>query len=98
MNGDFAAAVRLVILGIPKGRVSTYGEVAAFAGYPKAHRAVARLLADGAGGLPWQRVLGAGGEIKLPYEKGAEQRLLLRMEGVAFRGRRVNMKLHRWQP
>ncbi len=98
MSGDFATAVRRVILGIPKGRVSTYGEVAAFAGYPKAHRAVARLLADGGGGLPWQRVLGAGGEIKLPYEKGSEQRMLLQMEGVGFRGRRVDMTKHRWQP
>lgn len=60
------------------------------------HRAVARLLrTDPADRLPWHRVLGASGEIKLPYAAGAEQRLRLRMEGVTFRGKRVNMELHR---
>ena len=44
--------------------------------------------------LPWQRVVGAGGEIKLPFEAGAEQRFRLQMEGVTFQGRRVNLKLH----
>ena len=44
--------------------------------------------------LPWQRVVGAGGEIKLRFEAGAEQRLRLRMEGVTFRGRKVNLAAH----
>ena len=45
-------------------------------------------------GLPWQRVVGSGGAIKLPGEHAAEQRFRLQMEGVTFRGARVNMKLH----
>jgi methylated-DNA-protein-cysteine methyltransferase related protein len=89
------AAFRRVILSIPKGKVTTYGQVAAAAGYPLYHRAVARLLrTDPLDRLPWQRVVGAGGEIKLPAEAGAEQRLRLRMEGVTFRGKRVNLELH----
>jgi methylated-DNA-protein-cysteine methyltransferase-like protein len=89
------AAFRRVILSIPKGRVATYGAVAAAAGYPLYHRAVARLLhTDPPNRLPWQRVVGAGGEIKLPFEAGAEQRLRLQMEGVTFRGRRVNLAQH----
>lgn len=89
------AAFRRAILSIPKGKVATYGQVAASAGYPLYHRAVARLLrADPLDRLPWQRVVGAGGEIKLPGEAGAEQRLRLRMEGVTFRGKRVNLELH----
>jgi methylated-DNA-protein-cysteine methyltransferase-like protein len=44
--------------------------------------------------LPWYRVVGAGGAIKLPGEQAGEQRFRLQMEGVTFRGARVNMKLH----
>lgn len=86
------AAFRRVILSIPKGKVSTYGAIAAAAGYPLHHRAVARLLrTDPHGSLPWQRVVGAGGEIKVPFEGAAEQRFRLQMEGVTFAGKRVNM-------
>lgn len=90
------AAFRRVILSIPKGRVATYGQVAAAAGYPRYHRAVARFLhSEPTNRVPWQRVVGAGGEIKLRFEAAAEQRLRLSMEGVTFRGRRVNLALHR---
>jgi methylated-DNA-protein-cysteine methyltransferase-like protein len=89
------AAFRRIIRSVPKGRVSTYGKVAAAAGYPLYHRAVARLLRkEPFHGLPWQRIVGAGGEIKLRGEAGAEQRLRLSMEGVKFRGQRVNMDVY----
>lgn len=89
------AAFRRIIRSIPKGKVSTYGKVAAAAGYPLYHRAVARLLrAEPANLLPWHRVVGAGGEIKLRFEAAAEQRLRLSMEGVKFRGKRVDMKTY----
>src|ERR1700741_2404602 len=59
-------AFRRIILSIPPGKVSTNGRVAAAAGYPRLHRAVARLLrTDPTDQLPWHRVLGVGGEIKL---------------------------------
>jgi methylated-DNA-protein-cysteine methyltransferase related protein len=84
------------IRSIPRGKVASYGQVAAAAGYPRYHRAVARLLkAMIPGKLPWQRVLGAGGEIKLTGPAAAEQRLRLRMEGVTFVGKRVDLNLHR---
>jgi methylated-DNA-protein-cysteine methyltransferase-like protein len=87
------AAFRRIIRSVPKGKVSTYGEVAAAAGYPLYHRAVAKLLRTDMQ-LPWQRIVGAGGEIKLKGEAAAEQRLRLTMEGVKFRGKRVNMELY----
>jgi methylated-DNA-protein-cysteine methyltransferase related protein len=91
------AAFRRVILSIPKGKVATYGQVAAAAGYPLYHRAVARLLrTDPLDRLPWQRVVGSGGEIKLRFEAAAEQRLRLQMEGVTFRGKRVDLALHQY--
>lgn len=85
-------AFRRMILSIPAGRVSTYGAVAAAAGYPRYHRAVARLLrTDPVDRLPWHRVLGSGGEIKLRGAAAHEQRLRLRLEGVQFKGKRVDM-------
>ena len=91
------AAFRRIIRSIPKGKVSTYGRVAAAAGYPLYHRAVARLLRKTTGALPWQRVVGAGGEIKLRGEAAAEQRFRLMLEGVKFRGKRVNMESYEHQ-
>jgi methylated-DNA-protein-cysteine methyltransferase-like protein len=94
-NQQRDAAFRRIIRSVPKGKVSTYGKVAAAAGYPLYHRAVARLLRkDALHAVPWQRIVGAGGEIKLRGEAAAEQRLRLTMEGVKFRGRRVNMELY----
>jgi methylated-DNA-protein-cysteine methyltransferase-like protein len=83
---------RRIILSIPPGKVSTYGKVASAAGYPRFHRAVARLLrTDPPDQLPWHRVLGAGGEIKLRGAAAHEQRARLKLEGVRFRGERVDM-------
>jgi methylated-DNA-protein-cysteine methyltransferase-like protein len=87
-------AMRRVILSIPKGKVATYGQVAAAAGYPLYHRAAARLLRNSHGTLPWQRVVGAGGEIKTRFEHAQEQRLRLELEGVTFRGNRVALEVH----
>jgi methylated-DNA-protein-cysteine methyltransferase-like protein len=90
------AAFRKVIRQIPKGKVATYGQVAAAAGYPLYHRQVAQLLRSEGGRLPWQRVLGSGGQIKLHGHMALEQRLRLEMEGVRFRGARVDMEAHRF--
>jgi methylated-DNA-protein-cysteine methyltransferase related protein len=87
-------AIRKTIRSIPRGKVATYSQVAAAAGYPLYHRQVAQLLRGAGGSLPWQRVVGAGGEIKLKYEAGLEQRTRLEMEGVRFRGKRVDMEEH----
>ena len=93
-------AFRQAIRSIPKGKVATYGQVAAAAGYPLYHRHVAQLLQKSGGTLPWQRVVGAGGTIKLQFEAGLEQRTRLEMEGVHFRGKRVDMieHQHRFKP
>jgi len=94
------AAFRTAIRSIPRGKVATYSQVAAAAGYPLYHRQVAQLLRGSGGSLPWQRVVGAGGEIKLKYEAGSEQRTRLEMEGVRFRGKHVDMgeHQHRFRP
>ena len=89
-------AFRKVIRQLPRGRVATYGQVAAAAGFPLYHRQVAQLLRLSGDALPWQRVVGAGGEIKLRGHMALEQRIRLEMEGVRFRDRRVDMAEHQF--
>ncbi len=83
---------------IPRGTVATYGDVAYIAGYPGSARQVAWALHSSSRGLPWHRVVGAGGKILLPAEGGMEQRFRLEAEGVRFSGLRVEMDAHRWTP
>jgi methylated-DNA-protein-cysteine methyltransferase-like protein len=92
-SGALRLRIEQAVRAIPRGKVSTYGGVARAAGFPGAARQVAATLRRGFG-LPWQRVLGAGGEIKLTGDSAIEQRLRLEAEGVRFRGRRVDMKAH----
>ena len=81
---------------IPRGKVASYGQVASAAGFPGAARQVVRAL-HAFQGLPWHRVVGAGGAIRVPGEDALEQRLRLELEGVTFRGRRVDMDRHRFR-
>lgn len=87
--------IRATVRKIPRGKVATYGDVAYAAGFPGAARQVAWAL-HSSRGLPWHRVVGAGGKILLPGLAGAEQRLRLEAEGVAFSGLRVRMKEYRY--
>lgn len=95
-------AFRRVILSVPAGKVSTYGAIAAAAGYPRLHRAVAKLLRSDpiVDRLPWHRIVGAGGDIRLREHGAEEQRARLELEGVQFRGDKVDLAhhLHTLQP
>ncbi|MDQ2949327.1 MAG: MGMT family protein [Acidobacteriota bacterium] len=75
---------------IPRGKVSTYGAVARAAGFPGRARQVVWALHKSRG-VPWHRVVGAGGRILLPGENGLEQRLRLETEGVRFQRDRIPM-------
>jgi methylated-DNA-protein-cysteine methyltransferase related protein len=98
----FTREVKAVLRAIPKGRVATYGQVAALAGRDGAARGVAWILhsSSDAAGLPWHRVIGARGAISLPRGRGfREQKALLEAEGVAV-GPKGNVDLRRylWEP
>jgi len=93
---DKRARVVRCIRGLPAGMVSSYGALAKAAGWAGAARQVVRILQQ-VPGLPWHRVVGSGGAIKLCGENAAEQRFRLRMEGVTFRGSRVDMRRHEFQ-
>jgi methylated-DNA-protein-cysteine methyltransferase related protein len=71
------------VRGIPVGFVCTYGDVSP--GAPRFAGAV--LFAVDEPDLPWWRVVRADGSLA----KGERQRALLRVEGVPFRGDRVDM-------
>jgi methylated-DNA-protein-cysteine methyltransferase-like protein len=77
----FEDAALAVVAGLASGEVVTYGEVAAEAGFPGAARAVGSLLRRSTG-LPWWRVVSAGGRLAPGAE--AEQAARLRAEGVPF--------------
>ena len=88
-----------VVRQIPAGRVATYGAVARAAGSPGAARQVVWALrgAPAWAAVPWHRVLGVGGKIRLPGPSGLEQRMRLEAERVTFAGTRVRMDRHEWR-
>src|SRR5712671_884839 len=82
--------IRATLMKIPRGHVSSYGAVARAAGIPNGARLVVRTLSQ-SHGLPWHRVVAAGGRIAIPGEGGLDQRFRLEMEGVKFSGKKVRM-------
>ena len=76
-----------VLMALREGEVTTYGDVAEVAGYPKQSRLVGRILATTDRDVPWWRVVNAGGRIVSGHP--GEQRSLLRSESVIVDGDRV---------
>ena len=88
MSTTFHQRAIEIIRQIPKGKVATYGQIAALAGSPRAARQVVRVLHSSSRkeDLPWHRVIGSKGTISLKPNHGYEiQRGLLEHEGIAFR-------------
>jgi methylated-DNA-protein-cysteine methyltransferase-like protein len=80
MDEETVERVRAVVLAIPPGETSTYGEVAERAGIPGRSRLVGRILAEDGHDVPWHRVLRANGTCA-PHIAG-EQSARLRVEGI----------------
>jgi len=76
-----------VLLALREGEVTTYGDVADTAGYPKLSRLVGRILATTDVEVPWWRVVSASGQLRAHDVR--EQTALLRAEGVDVREGRV---------
>lgn len=86
---------------IPKGKVCSYGQVAAMAGNPHWARVVGYALHVNPepGVIPCHRVVTKDGEVSKAFAFGGEnmQRILLAEEGIEFlEDGRVNMKKHAW--
>ena len=95
---SFFVRVYAVVCRIPRGRVASYGQVAALLGVPRGARAVGwalRGIGARAARVPWHRVVGQGGRISLDGRPaGVVQRRRLRQEGVRFTSGRVDMERH----
>jgi methylated-DNA-protein-cysteine methyltransferase-like protein len=96
------ARIYAVVRRIPRGKVATYGQVAAAAGFAHAPRLAGYALyalPDGSP-LPWHRVVGAGGRLtlaKLSPDGALTQRMRLEREGVRFDARgRVVIREYGW--
>lgn len=95
---QFRDDVLNIVSQIPCGRVTTYGHIAALAGWPSHARMVGRTLhyTSGAERLPCHRVVNAVGRTAPGW---AAQREMLMAEGVAFKANgRVDMQHHLWEP
>ena len=98
------ARIFAVVRRIPRGRVATYGQVAALAGLPRQARLVGYALAAAplTARLPWHRVVNAAGAVsaRRAGPGGAlRQRALLEREGVAFDARGcLSLERFRWRP
>ncbi|MEE9441714.1 MAG: MGMT family protein [candidate division Zixibacteria bacterium] len=91
-----------IIKKIPRGKVATYGLIAALAGSPRAARQVVRALHTSSRKekLPWHRVINSQGKIGLKPGEGYElQRQLLQDEGVIFKANdSVDLGKYLWSP
>tara|TARA_R110000772_G_scaffold54227_1_gene123845 strand:- start:130813 stop:131304 length:492 start_codon:yes stop_codon:yes gene_type:complete len=92
-----------VVASIPQGRVSTYGDIARFAGLGRAARrvgwALRQLPSDTR--VPWHRVINSAGKLSLPStsDAGRLQRKRLEEEGITVRsGDRIALATYRWIP
>lgn len=90
-----------VVARIPRGRVATYGQIAALAGIGGAARQVGYALAalPDDSEIPWQRVVNARGEVsaRRDFDGAPRQLALLAREGVVFDARgRIDLERFRW--
>lgn len=97
-QSEFAQAVFAWLMAVPAGRVTTYGQLAGLAGYPRHARFVGRLMANLPEGstLPWWRVVRsdgafAGEQVQLQKER-------LRAENVLVTGKGVRLKTYGFEP
>ena len=97
---DFADKVYLVLSQIPKGKVATYGQVAALAGFTKRARQVGLILHQlpNDSQLPWHRVINSQGTISLhpDHPSFSIQCQRLQSEGIAVINGRVQLAEHQW--
>lgn len=91
--GEHQQAILLALNAIPKGRVTSYGEVARRAGLPGYARLVCRVLRElpDRAKTPWWRVVRADGRSAMSADSvsGAEQRRRLKAEGIEFKGEKI---------
>lgn len=98
---DAASRILAVVRSIPRGKVSSYGQIAARAGLPGRARLVAWALKQAGDDhpVPWHRVLRSNGQIAFPAgsDAYAEQARLLKREKVLVNKGRVAQAQFAWR-
>ncbi len=101
---DFSDRVYWLVCQVPAGRVATYGQIATYAGSPRAARAVGnlmRLSLKNDRDVPWHRIINAKGGIssKGDAARAELQRRLLEAEGIEFDAAGIcELEDYRWEP
>jgi methylated-DNA-protein-cysteine methyltransferase-like protein len=86
---------------IPRGRVITYGQLAKALHLPGGARTAGRAMAASPSGrgVPWHRVVGAGGRLLIREPHASLQRKLLESEGLRLAEKRIlNFRNYEWMP
>jgi methylated-DNA-protein-cysteine methyltransferase related protein len=94
-------SVYALVKKIPRGRVMTYGGLAKALRLPGGARAAGRAMAASPSGkgVPWHRVVGAGGTLLIREPYASLQRKLLESEGLSLAEKRIlNFKDFEWRP
>jgi methylated-DNA-protein-cysteine methyltransferase-like protein len=94
------AMVYKLVKQIPPGRVTTYGAVAKAIKLRGGARAAGYAMAACPRGqaIPWHRVVGAGGKIRIAEPAASLQRRLLQSEGIEIEGLTLKIKQYGWAP
>ena len=100
---EFDERIYKLALLIPEGKVASYGQLAAMAGFPRMARAAGRAMKNAPSdrNIPCHRVVNQNGEIAPPhvFESRQHQRSMLQAEGVVFKPNgRIDMKKSLWKP
>lgn len=97
---NFKQAVEAIVRQIPRGRMMTYGQLAALCGNARAARVVGGVAHFGDPDLPWQRVVNKSGGLAAGYPGGrAGHAQVLEQEGVEVsQGYQVNIDTLLWWP
>ncbi len=100
VDSGFAVRVRSVVAQIPKGRVMTYGQIAAICGNARAARIVGGIAHFSDPALPWQRVVNKKGGLALGYPGGRDgHRRHLELEGIIVSDTHyIDLDKYLWTP
>ncbi len=98
--GDFKERVYLIVSQIPRGKVMTYGQIAALSGNARAARIVGGIAHYGDPSLPWQRVVNKKGGLAAGYPGGRDaHRKALVEDGVLVGDDGcIDLEVQLWDP
>lgn len=88
-----------IVSKIPRGRLMTYGQIAALAGSPMAARIVGGIAHYGDPTLPWQRIVNKDGYLASGYPGGKlAHKKALEVEGIIIKDFRAPIEKLIWWP